>query len=327
MELFLRGDQIATYQSLESSGNANGTQVVLSGVQTLGTSSDTFRVVIRQIGNGQTAFQNGQMVDIYPYPDTIPASPPIFSSLNPQHDQYQGRASSDSHNIFSGGRVLFQTEPISNGTVQFGPGNNPPRSEQLAFTTFSPTPPMVPCFTPGTMIATDKGERPVEALVVGDMLRTMDKGDQPIRWIGQRKVEGVGAFAPVRISEGVFGNERATKVSPQHRILVTDARAELWFGSSQVLIAASHLVNGSSITQRAQGAVTYIHIALDEHQIIFADGMASETLLLGPMGIASMDVEQRSELVRLFPELSDPDWSDSAARPCLSRREALLFAA
>lgn len=266
------------------------------------------------------------MVDIYPYPDIVPASAPIFTSLNPQHDQFQGRASSDSHTIFTGGRVLFQTEPITSGTVQFGPGSSPPRAEQLSFSNFSSTPPTVPCFTPGTMILTDTGPRSVETLVVGDQLLTMDKGYQPIRWIGQREIFGLASFAPVTIAKEALGNNRAMQVSPQHRILVTDARAELWFGSSQVLVAAKHLVNGSTITQAAQDTVTYIHLALDDHQIIFADGLASETLLLGPMGLAAMDRGQRAELLALFPEIRDPSWYASAARPCLSRREALLLA-
>lgn len=162
--------------------------------------------------------------------------------------------------------------------------------------------------------------------MVGDRVLTMDDGYQPIRWIGQRKVRGVGNFAPITIGEGALGNDRAMQVSPQHRILVTDPRAGLWFGSSQVLVAAKHLVNGTTIKQSTQGMVTYIHIALDEHHVIFADGLPCETLLLAPMGLAAMNGEQKSELLNLFPELSDPEWCASAARPCLSRWEALLLA-
>ena len=325
MELYLRGDQLATFEFLSSGGNANGTQVSLFGVRTLGSSEDTFRVVVRQAANNQTAFQNGQMVDIYRFPDTIGGPSPLYANLNPQHDQFNGRASSDSHNIFSGGRLLIQTAPISNGTIQYGPGSNPPRSEQLSFSSFAQSPPIVPCFTPGTLIQTDKGAIPVERLAAGDRVLTMDAGHQPVRWIGQRTVQGTGALSPVTIAKGALGNDRTLQVSPQHRILVTDARGELWFGSSQFLVAAKHLVNGTTITRRPQSSVTYVHFALDKHHIVFSDGLASESLFLGRVGVASVNYEHREELLSIFPELMDPIRQSKTARPCLVRWEAMLL--
>ncbi|MFN3846733.1 MAG: hypothetical protein ACK4RZ_13075, partial [Paracoccaceae bacterium] len=79
IEMYIPGDQIATFAHLSSSGNSNGVKLVLTGVQTLGTSSTYFRVVIRQVNAGQTAFSNGQFVDIYSWPDDDPTTPPIFS--------------------------------------------------------------------------------------------------------------------------------------------------------------------------------------------------------------------------------------------------------
>ena len=232
---------------------------------------------------------------------------------------------------------VFQIEPISNGTVQFGPGNNHQRDEQLEFSAFSEDPgatgafatlpDMVTCFTPGTEIITDMGSRPIETLVVGDRILTMDDGYQSIRWIGQRTVIGKGAFAPVTIAKGALGNNRTMQVSPQHRILVTDFRAELWFGSNEVLVAAKHLVNGTTITQNAQDSVTYIHLALDEHHVIFADDLATESLLLGATGLAALEDEQRAEILALFPQISNSSWAAIAARPCVKRWEAQLLAA
>ena len=42
----------------------------------------------------------------------------------------------------------------------------------------------IPCFTPGTLIATANGLRPVESLEVGDLVPTRDSGMQRIRWTG-----------------------------------------------------------------------------------------------------------------------------------------------
>ncbi|MFN6977544.1 MAG: Hint domain-containing protein, partial [Gemmobacter sp.] len=44
---------------------------------------------------------------------------------------------------------------------------------------------IIPCFTPGTLIATPRGERPIEDLKAGDKVITRDNGIQEIRWIGR----------------------------------------------------------------------------------------------------------------------------------------------
>ena len=188
-EVFATGDQIGIYGSLSMSGNSNGVKVVLHDVQTLGTSSDVFRIVIRQVSNGQDDFTNGQFVDIYPWPDTDPPSGPIYSSLNPQHDQFQGRASSSDHQIFTSSNVVFDVNGIVPGTVQYGPGLHPLRSEQLPFDAFPSEPPLVICFTAGTRIRmADGGEARVETLRPGDLVWTLDHGPQPLRWRGSRTV-------------------------------------------------------------------------------------------------------------------------------------------
>ena len=46
----------------------------------------------------------------------------------------------------------------------------------------------VVCFTTGTLIATPEGDCAVEALQVGDLVSTVDRGAQPILWIGRRRI-------------------------------------------------------------------------------------------------------------------------------------------
>ncbi|MFT7594594.1 MAG: hypothetical protein ACI8R4_001915 [Paracoccaceae bacterium] len=43
------------------------------------------------------------------------------------------------------------------------------------------------CFTPGTLIETDRGDRLIETLHKGDLVRTRDNGLQPILWIGRQQ--------------------------------------------------------------------------------------------------------------------------------------------
>ncbi|ROT97985.1 Hint domain-containing protein [Histidinibacterium lentulum] len=325
IELFLTGDQLGTYSSVSSSGNSNGISVTLAGVQPLGTSSDVFRVVVRQVNAGQTEFSNGQFVDIYAWPDSTPPGPPLYSSLNPQHDQFQGRASSAEHQIFtSPARIVFDVNGVTSGTMQYGPGLHPPREEKLSFEAFPSDPPVFPCFAAGTLIETATGPRPAEEIRRGDLVRTLDNGLQPVRWTGQRKVRGTGPMAPVQIEAGALGNRRRLVVSPQHRMLLEDWRAEMHFGQQQVFAAAIHLVNGTSIRQVPVPWVTYVHFAFDRHEVIWSEGCLSESLHLGSVALGAVGSDALAELRTLFPELTGAVPAGVTARPCLRRWEAAL---
>ncbi|MEL6645532.1 MAG: Hint domain-containing protein [Pseudomonadota bacterium] len=179
-----------------------------------------------------------------------------------------------------------------------------------------------PCFTPGTLIDTAAGPRAVETLRPGDLVRTADHGLQPIRWAGRRVVQGTGALAPVRIMAGALGNTRAIEVSPQHRMLLTGWRAEMATGAPEVLAAAKHLINGDTIVQVPRRDVTYIHLLFDRHEIIFAEGIPTESFLPGAQTLAC-GAEAHAEIVAIFPELADLEtgaWP--AARPILKAHEA-----
>ena len=182
----------------------------------------------------------------------------------------------------------------------------------------------VPCFVAGTLIDTPEGLREVETLRVGDLVLTQDDGAQPLRWIGMRQVAAEGNFAPIRIRAGSFGAERDVLISPQHRILVRDPLADLMFGEAEVLVAAKDLVNGSSVTVQEGGEVCYVHLLLDRHQVIFSEGMASESFLPGPQILGGLEEAVQAEICALFPEI-DPRTGEGyspAARRMLRGYEA-----
>ncbi|MEI4263443.1 Hint domain-containing protein [Roseovarius sp. D0-M9] len=332
VEIFVTGDEVGTFSSVSTSGNSNGTKVILEGVEPLGTSSDIFRVVIRQVNEGDNLFSNGQFVDIYAHPDSDPPAPPLYSNLNPQHDQFQGRASSGDHQIITGSEnIVFDVNGLTAGTIQYGPGNDPPREAQLSFETFSPEPPVFPCFAAGTLIETETGPLPIEVIRAGDLVHTLDHGLQPVHWSGQREVVGRGSMAPIEISAGALGNPRRLVVSPQHRMLIEGWRAEMYFGQAQVLSAAVHLINGDTIRQVPRRRVCYGHLAFEQHEVIFAEGIPSESLYLGEVALDALSADQRTEIEAIFPELTaSPNVmsgaAHSTARRCLRRWEAKLVA-
>ncbi|MCV2893919.1 Hint domain-containing protein [Lentibacter sp. XHP0401] len=138
-------------------------------------------------------------------------------------------------------------------------------------------------FTRGTRLSLATGEqRAVEDLRVGDKLLTRDDGPQPIRWIGHHTVRAMGDFAPVMITKGTLHNENDLLVSPDHRLFVYQREDKLGAGRSEVLLKAQHLVNGNTVFVQEGGFVDYFQILFDAHQIVFAEGIAAETLLIDP---------------------------------------------
>jgi len=184
-----------------------------------------------------------------------------------------------------------------------------------------------PCFTPGTRIRAQNGDVPVEELAVGDLVMTRDNGLQAIRWIGRKTVAGRGQYAPILIRKGTLGNRRDLRVSPQHRMLLVGWRAEMLFGDAEVLAAAKHLIDGTSIVADPVDAVEYIHIMFDAHQIVYAEDASTESFHPGDQ-IMSTDPAMRRELFDLFPDLENVESRAGfvTSRPVLRGFEARLLA-
>ncbi len=180
------------------------------------------------------------------------------------------------------------------------------------------------CFTPGTQIATPSGLRTVESLRPGDMVLTLDDGPQPLAWIGNSTVPGIGDHAPIRIApELLDGAERALTVSPQHRLLIDDWRAELLFGDPQVFVTAKQMLGLPGVSTCPPAPVTYIHLMLDSHQIIFANGAATESLHAAEESLKALCPQARDELFIYMPGLrAGLGEHGPTARRCLKAWEA-----
>ncbi len=208
-----------------------------------------------------------------------------------------------------------------NYTISDGAGNSDTGLVQVNNIT-------LPCFVAGTLILTSTGLRPVETLAVSDMVLTQDNGLQAIRWIGNKSVPATGAFAPIRISKGTLGTDADLLVSPQHKILVSGQMAELLFAHSEVLVAAKHLVNDHSIRQQDDGGnVHYFHLLFDRHELIWSNGILTESYHPGPETMDGFDLDAQTEIQQLFPELDPLTGSGygPTARPSLSRYETRVL--
>lgn len=182
----------------------------------------------------------------------------------------------------------------------------------------------VVCFAAGTMIETADGERAIETLRGGDLVRTADHDYQPIRWIGSSRVAANGSGAPILIKAGALGNARDLRVSPHHRMLLGGWQTEMLFGDPEVLVAAKHLVNDQTILRLEGGTVEYFHMLFDTHEIVFAEGAPSESFHPGQIGWRGLSDAARAEILALFPELQQGQFEayGSSARRTLLAKEA-----
>ncbi|MBO9478835.1 Hint domain-containing protein [Shimia sp. R11_0] len=191
------------------------------------------------------------------------------------------------------------------------------------------------CFTPGTRIATPEGPKLIEALREGDRVQTRDSGAQEIQWIGSRRMTGARLFAmpklrPIRIKPGALGIERPDQellVSPEHRMLLRGATAEALFNAPEVLVAARDLVNGSTVAvDAALREVTYVHLLLPGHEVIWANGVETESFHPASADLDNLAADDRARLMQHLPELArDPHSYGPMARRNLTASEAAIL--
>lgn len=144
-------------------------------------------------------------------------------------------------------------------------------------------------FIAGTRLTMANGRQtPVEELKAGDRLLTRDHGAQEIRWIGQQVTRATGALAPIVIREGTMNVANDLRLFPHHRLFVWQRRDELGTGRSEVLVKADHLVNGDTVQREEGGFVESYQILFGAHEIIYAEGVAVESLLVTPQTRAAL---------------------------------------
>ncbi len=191
------------------------------------------------------------------------------------------------------------------------------------------------CFTPGTRIATAKGLVPVQDLREGDMIQTKDNGVQELLWTGAKRLTGARLYSmpdlrPIRIRAGAFGLDRPDQeflVSPDHRMVISGRVAQALFNTSEVLVAARDLVNWTTVSRDITTPdVTYVHLLLPQHEIIFANGVETESFHPGSTDLGLMNQIDRARLHGVMPEIDDdPMTYGGFARRQLSRSEAALL--
>lgn len=235
---------------------------------------------------------------------------------------------------FGWSRIELTYDPlnIENGTITFYAADGTTVIGTLAFTEIENV--VIVCFTPGTQILTSRGPVAVETLRAGDLVVTRDNGLQPLRWVGSRTLSYADLLArpelqPIRIGAGAIagaGPDRTMLVSPQHRVLIEGARAEMYFGESEVLVPAKHLLEMAEVTRALPSeGVTYVHILFDRHEIVQSDGLWTESFQPAERTLNALDAQARTEVLELFPELAIDTTGFTSARLSLRAHEAKVL--
>jgi len=209
--------------------------------------------------------------------------------------------------------------------------------ETAAINRMTDQPTGVICFTPGTRIRTARGEVPVEEITEGDQIQTKDNGLQQVLWKGEKRITGARLYAmpelrPIRLRAGALGVDRPEDdlvVSPSHRMLVKGAKARALFNADEVLVRASDLVDDRFVLRDLTlPAVTYVHLLLPRHEVVFANGLETESFHPAGEALDSVEAHSRARLIDMMPGLAgNPMAYGEYARRVLSRAEAAIMAA
>ncbi|WP_420863763.1 Hint domain-containing protein [Algirhabdus cladophorae] len=192
------------------------------------------------------------------------------------------------------------------------------------------------CFTKGGMIATPTGEVAVEDLKVGDLVETLDHGPQVIRWVGSSRYPRVALdrnpnFRPVWVKAGALGPNVPscdTLLSPQHRVLICGWQAELLFGEVEVLVPIHKLINDQMILRIPDDEdVEYFHVLFDHHEVIWCNGMPSESLLPAAQYELASDEGKvaADEALAILPFAPCDVAKSSSVRSCLNNKEVAVL--
>lgn len=213
--------------------------------------------------------------------------------------------------FYSGGRAPKPGEILTGGT-----GANLSSEITYADATI--------CFCRGTMISTLQGKKAVEDLKPGDLVLTVDDSYQPLRLSLSRKLDAEELsnnpkFLPITITAGALGNnipEHNLQISRQHRMLISSTISERMFNNREVLVKALHLTElpGIYIDVNATD-LEYFHLVFDDHQIIIANGAASESFYPGEEALKALSPEAYTEITTLFSEKQLKTVRTKLARP------------
>ncbi|SMP35093.1 Hint domain-containing protein [Shimia sagamensis] len=169
----------------------------------------------------------------------------------------------------------------------------------------------VPSATPGKLIATPSGQKPVTELQKGDQVITRGHGIQEVSWIGHRKIcerelQFFPKSVPVLIGQGAMGHglpERDVLVGSSTRVLLTNRLLKPGHRKPGLLVAARYLTSFAGVSIADCNSFCWTHFNFDRHELVLIDGIWIESFQPNDPSLQGLSNVQRDELFQFFPEL------------------------
>ena len=98
---------------------------------------------------------------------------------------------------------------------------------------------------------------------------------------------------------------------------------QYYFGVDEAFVPAKACVNDADIRIVPQQRICYVHLLLEKHHIVWAEGLECESLFLGDQAIKALyGVPEFQEMQNSTKSSVDQYWT---ARPVLKMKEAQLL--
>jgi len=181
---------------------------------------------------------------------------------------------------------------------------------------------IVVCFLEGTLIETSQGAKPIQWLRDGDLLKTLDHGFQALVKVVESRFVACDKTLPVCISANTLDNDKDLFLSPHHRVLITNSYCDLLFGTPSVFVAAKHLLGLPGVRQETRARhVSYYHLVLRDHEVIFSNARPSESFFAGDMARLALGSTRQ----QMQSQISESALTQSTARRTLKAHEAMVL--
>lgn len=155
------------------------------------------------------------------------------------------------------------------------------------------------------VVQTAQGPKAARDLRVGDMVHTLDHGQQCLRWVGFSRLNAEEGHLVRVMNED--GSRSQMILAPNHLVLQQSPKAEILFGDHEVLCPALSL-SGLGRFERAMSATpTLVHLLFDQFELVQVGDFWVESFVPDMPRIRMVSPEVADDIINALPRLAhDP---------------------
>jgi len=190
----------------------------------------------------------------------------------------------------------------------------------------------------GSIIATEEGPIAVEDLLPGTRVLTRDNGAQSLLWAGsmtlvsntQNQSDRMAKLSRVTVDSFGLGRPMPDLLlGPSARLLRRDPAITSAIGVTAALAPITAFIDGDTVLEITPATpVQVYHLAFEQHQIIFANGLEIESYHPGSRNDLNLTGQMRALFLAMFPHIKSLNEFGPQAYPRVSlERTKVILAA